>query len=82
MVEAFKRRLTFKVGTSLTTGQSNVVCWAGIHHKTSPAGGTYHFGWPDPTYFDRVKDELQNLGVVRTPELMQIPFSGGMFRSQ
>jgi len=27
LVEAFKRKLIFKVGTSITTGQSNVVVW-------------------------------------------------------
>jgi deltex-like protein len=27
LAEAFRRRLTFKVGTSITTGQSNVVVW-------------------------------------------------------
>lgn len=51
LVEAFKRKLTFLVGTSQTTGERNVVCWAGIHHKTSTSGGTNNFGWPDPTYF-------------------------------
>ena len=35
LVEAFKRKLTFLVGTSQTTGEKNVVCWAGLHHKTS-----------------------------------------------
>jgi deltex-like protein len=53
------------VGTSITTGQTNCVCWAGIHHKTSPHGG--NFGWPDPTYFERVRAELSMRGVVLTP---------------
>ncbi len=39
LVECFRRKLTFIVGTSVTTGQSNCVVWGGIHHKTSPSGG-------------------------------------------
>jgi len=35
LIEAFKRKLTFNVGTSLTTSEKNVIVWAGIHHKTS-----------------------------------------------
>jgi deltex-like protein len=37
--------------------------WQGIHHKTSPNGGTSCFGYPDPTYFSRVKAELEDRGV-------------------
>ena len=51
LAEAFRRRLTFKVGTSITTGQANCVVWQGIHHKTSPVGGPTSFGYPDETYF-------------------------------
>lgn len=61
LVKAFKRRVSFTVGTSLTTGQSNCVIWNGVHHKTSQRGGT--FGWPDETYFARVKDELKQFGI-------------------
>ena len=57
LVEAFRRKLTFTVGTSITTGQSNQTVWAGIHHKTSPVGGT--FGYPDATYLSRVSEELK-----------------------
>ena len=64
LAEAFRRRLTFKVGTSLTTGASNTVVWQGIHHKTSPSGGTSCFGYPDETYFARVKGELGDRGVT------------------
>lgn len=67
LAEAFKRRLTFIVGTSQTTGQKNSVVWAGLHHKTSASGG--NFGWPDPTYFQRVTDELKDRGVILTAEL-------------
>ncbi len=61
---AFDRRLTFVVGTSVTTGQKNTVIWNGIHHKTSLTGGTNYYGYPDPTYFNRVKEELAAKGVI------------------
>jgi len=63
MVECFHRKLTFMVGTSVSNGQSNVVVWSGIHHKTSPSGGFANYGYPDETYFDRVKDEMAQRGV-------------------
>jgi deltex-like protein len=56
-VLAFERRLPFMIGTSLTTGQTNTVVWAGIHHKSNVNGGP--FGYPDPTYFSRVLEELK-----------------------
>lgn len=58
---AFMHGLSFMVGTSLTTGQANTVTWASIHHKTSSSGGLY--GYPDPTYFSRCNDELNQLSV-------------------
>lgn len=58
---AFAARLTFTVGTSLTTGQSNAVIWNGIHHKTTTHGGS--FGYPDDTYLDRVQLELRQKGI-------------------
>lgn len=61
---AFQRKLTFIVGTSLTTGKKNTVVWAGIHHKTNVSGGVSHFGWPDETYFARVKGELSDRGIT------------------
>ena len=62
---AFDRKLTFVVGTSVTTGQKNVVVWNGIHHKTSTYGGTSNYGYPDPTYFNRVKEELAAKGILK-----------------
>lgn len=53
--KAFDRKLIFTVGTSVTTGRDNCVVWNGIHHKTNLHGGSSHFGFPDPTYFYRVK---------------------------
>jgi deltex len=61
--EGFKRKLLFTVGRSVTTGQDNTTVWNGVHHKTNTSGGSSHFGYPDPTYFDRVKLELAMKGV-------------------
>eukprot|EP01129_Flabellula_baltica_P003932 TRINITY_DN13673_c0_g1_i1.p1 TRINITY_DN13673_c0_g1~~TRINITY_DN13673_c0_g1_i1.p1 ORF type:complete len:416 (+),score=76.23 TRINITY_DN13673_c0_g1_i1:105-1250(+) len=61
---AFDRRLIFRIGTSVTTGQKNTVIWNGIHMKTNTHGGTSSFGYPDPTYFERVKAELSDVGVT------------------
>jgi hypothetical protein len=35
----FDRRLTFTVGTSVTSGKTNTTVWNGIHHKTNWTGG-------------------------------------------
>ncbi|XP_059845420.1 E3 ubiquitin-protein ligase DTX3L isoform X2 [Hypanus sabinus] len=60
---AFNQKLIFTVGTSSTTGRSNVVTWNDIHHKTSTFGGPPAFGYPDPTYLARVQDELKAKGI-------------------
>ncbi|XP_048477254.1 probable E3 ubiquitin-protein ligase DTX3 [Rhincodon typus] len=62
--KAFDQRLIFTVGTSRTTGQSNVVTWNDIHHKTSPWGGPERFGYPDPSYLERVQQELAAKGIT------------------
>lgn len=56
--QCFKNRLTFTVGRSITTGRDNCVVWNGVHHKTNTSGGATNFGYPDPSYFTRVKCEL------------------------
>jgi len=61
---AWTRRLIFTVGTSVTTGRSDTVVWAGIHHKTNKYGGSSNYGYPDETYFDRVKKELALVNVI------------------
>ncbi|XP_046368845.2 uncharacterized protein LOC124143788 isoform X1 [Haliotis rufescens] len=61
---AFDRKLTFTVGRSTTTGRENVVTWNDIHHKTNMDGGPTRFGYPDPTYLTRVRDELASKGVT------------------
>jgi deltex-like protein len=63
LVTAFKRRLTFMIGKSVTTGADHTTVWAGIHHKTSCTGGTSSFGYPDDTYFQRLAGELMDKGV-------------------
>jgi deltex-like protein len=63
LICAFYRRQSFIVGTSVTTGTANTVVWA-VHHKTNLTGGATRYGYPDPTYFERVKEELKARGVV------------------
>lgn len=60
---AFERKLIFTVGRSVTTGKDNRIVWNGIHHKTCLYGGISCFGYPDATYFNRVKEELAAKGV-------------------
>ncbi|KAL4232124.1 E3 ubiquitin-protein ligase dtx3l [Mactra antiquata] len=60
---AFKRKLTFTIGNSRTTGQQGVITWNDIHHKTDHRAYT-QFGYPDPTYLERVKDELAAKGIT------------------
>jgi len=61
---AFKRRLIFTIGTSLTTKRENGIVWASIHFKTRMNGGQLSHGWPDDTYYDRFKEELKAKGVT------------------
>ncbi|XP_029295249.1 E3 ubiquitin-protein ligase DTX3L isoform X2 [Cottoperca gobio] len=60
---AFDQRLVFTVGRSTTSGRNNVVTWNDIHHKTSTHGGPTNFGYPDPDYFSRLRDELKVKGL-------------------
>jgi len=60
---SFEQRLTFTIGQSITTGRDNCVVWNGIHHKTNVSGGPTSFGYPDPDYLDRVKEELKAKGI-------------------
>jgi len=59
---AWDRRLIFSIGTSLSSGQRDVLVW-NIHHKTSVNGGVQAHGFPDPTYFQRVLAELKQYGI-------------------
>jgi deltex-like protein len=60
---AWKRRLIFTVGSSVTTGIKNTVVWNEIHHKTEPTGNTGGHGYPDPNYISNVLAELKAQGV-------------------
>ena len=60
---AWKRKLMFTVGHSITRGVDGVVIWNGIHAKTNLSGGASHHGYPDPEYFKRVKEELKAKGI-------------------
>lgn len=62
---AFQRGLTFRVGTSLTTGMTNQVTWTSIHHKTNLHGGQH--GFPDPNYIDSCNAAL---------DALYVPFAG------
>jgi len=62
LCHAFERRLTFTVGQSLTTGFNNSVVWTTIHHKTTLENSP--FGYPDAGYLNRVKNELNEVGII------------------
>lgn len=80
LIKSFKRKHTFTVGDSVTTGRNNVVVWNSIHHKTNTSGGTLSYGYPDPTYFNRVKLELASKGVELEPtdNIKSIPKIGSI----
>uniref|UniRef100_A0AC11BAR5 Deltex E3 ubiquitin ligase 3L n=1 Tax=Ovis aries TaxID=9940 RepID=A0AC11BAR5_SHEEP len=60
---AFDQKLIFTVGESRTLGVSGVITWNDIHHKTSRTGGPQRYGYPDPHYLKRVKQELKDKGI-------------------
>ncbi|KAL6464716.1 hypothetical protein MHYP_G00270330 [Metynnis hypsauchen] len=61
--KAFDQKLIFTVGTSTTTGAQNAVIWNDVHHKTNVSGGPQNYGYPDPDYLKRVKEELKAKGI-------------------
>ncbi|XP_058920375.1 E3 ubiquitin-protein ligase DTX3L isoform X2 [Kogia breviceps] len=60
---AFDQKLIFTVGHSRVLGVSGVITWNDIHHKTSKFGGPERYGYPDPDYLKRVKQELKDKGI-------------------
>jgi len=60
---AWDRKLMFTIGTSITTGATDQVIWNGVHMKTARNGGSSNYGYPDPGYFGRVKEEFEDKGV-------------------
>ncbi|XP_035980615.1 uncharacterized protein LOC118556663 isoform X2 [Fundulus heteroclitus] len=63
--KAFDQKMIFTVGTSRTTGLDNQVIWNDISHKTSMTGGPQNFGYPDPDYLSRVKEDLKTKSIER-----------------
>ena len=61
---AWERRLTFTIGTSVTTGATDTVVWNEIHHKTECSSNHSGHGYPDPNYLDNVLMELSLQGVT------------------
>lgn len=59
---AFKRRVMFGLGTSMSFGSYRPTF--NIHIKTSTRGGATKHGYPDPDYFARALDELKTNGVT------------------
>ena len=60
---AWTRGWVFTVGTSLTSGKSNVVTWSTvIPHKTSLSGGG-PFGFPDAHYLTLCNQSLDALQI-------------------
>ncbi|XP_041368797.1 uncharacterized protein LOC121383088 [Gigantopelta aegis] len=60
--KAFDAGLIFTIGESRTTGAEDVLTWNDIHHKTRVHSSD--FGYPDPGYLKRVKEELAAKGIV------------------
>ena len=61
--KAWDRKLTFTIGTSVTTGASNTLVWNEIHHKTESTTNFSGHGYPDPNYLNNVTAELAAQGV-------------------
>lgn len=62
---AFDQKLIFTVGESRALGTPDVITWNDIHHKTSRHGGPENYGYPDPDYLKRVKEELKAKGITK-----------------
>jgi len=66
--KAWERKLTFTIGTSVTTGASNTLVWNEIHHKTESTSNFSGHGYPDPNYLDNVTAELAAQGVEESAD--------------
>ncbi|KAL5016672.1 hypothetical protein ScPMuIL_006261 [Solemya velum] len=64
LIVAWKRRLTFTIGSSATTGEADTVTWNEIHHKTELGSNFSGHGYPDPNYLSNVEAELALQGVT------------------
>ena len=61
---AWKRGLMYRIGESVTIKSDNMIIWNITPWKTSRSGGTENYGYPDPTYFDRIKDQFKQKGIT------------------
>eukprot|EP00918_Siedleckia_nematoides_P028492 GHVU01061323.1.p1 GENE.GHVU01061323.1~~GHVU01061323.1.p1 ORF type:complete len:603 (+),score=23.35 GHVU01061323.1:189-1811(+) len=68
LIKAWERRLTFTIGTSVTTGEADTVVWNEIHHKTESRSNASGHGYPDPNYIENVLLELSIQGVTEEDE--------------
>ena len=68
LVKCFKRRLTLTIGFSQTRNCDNTIIWNGVHHKSYTNRGAANHGFPDPSYFTRVKQELTLKGITWSSE--------------
>lgn len=66
LIVAWKRRLTFTIGVSSTTGETDTVTWNEIHHKTEFGTNYSGHGYPDPKYIENVLAELSVQGVTES----------------
>ncbi|KAK3606554.1 hypothetical protein CHS0354_041515 [Potamilus streckersoni] len=64
LIVAWKRRLTFTIGSSTTTGEPDTVTWNEIHHKTEFGSNFSGHGYPDPNYLDNLTMELAIHGIT------------------
>ena len=71
LVFAWQHGLTFTVGTSLATGQSNTVTWTSIHHKTALDGNSPH-SFPDPNYMTNCHASLDAHNVPKADVLTAV----------
>ena len=60
---AFRHGLCFAIGTSLTSGKSNVITWVSIPHKSAVSGGVRCHAFPDRLYFVNCHAALDALKV-------------------
>ncbi|XP_036067756.1 serine-rich adhesin for platelets isoform X2 [Oryzias melastigma] len=61
--KAFDQKLIFTIGASRTTGYEDQVTWSNITQKTSLYGVPGSYGYPDPNYLSRVREELKAKGI-------------------
>lgn len=60
---AFERNLLFRIGFNEATNQADQIIVNGIELKVRRNGGPLAQGFPDPSYFCRLKIDLREMGV-------------------